>query len=71
MPLAFDNFKHGHTTVVVKPGETAWTETIRAAKAARLIDPVAERTRPKVAGVLTSRPPTPAHPAKPHPVVGE
>jgi hypothetical protein len=51
VPLAFDDFKHGHTTVVVKPGDVAWTETIRAAKAVRLVEPVVERTRPKVAGV--------------------
>ena len=51
VPLAFDDFKHGHTTVVVKPGEAAWTETIRAAKAVRLLEPVVERTRPKVAAV--------------------
>jgi hypothetical protein len=51
VPLAFDDFQHGSATVVVKPGETAWTESIRAANAVRLIDPVVERTRPKVGGV--------------------
>ena len=49
--LAFDDFKHGHTTVVVKPGEVAWTEDVRAAKAVRLVEPIVERIRPKVEGV--------------------
>ena len=51
VPLAFDAFDHAHQTVVVKPGETAWTENIRAAKAVRLVDAILERSRPKVEGV--------------------
>jgi hypothetical protein len=51
VPLVFDDFERGHTTVVVKAGETAWTENVRAADAVRLVDPVVERIRPKVDGV--------------------
>ena len=36
-----------------------------------LVDDIEHWLGPKVAGILTSRPPTPAHPTKPHPVVGE
>ncbi|MDP3740232.1 MAG: hypothetical protein Q8R02_22795 [Hyphomonadaceae bacterium] len=49
--LSFDAFTHAHQTVTVKPGETAWTETVRAAKAVRLVEAAVERSRPKVAGV--------------------
>jgi hypothetical protein len=49
--LAFDDFKHAHQTVVVRPGEAAWTEDVRAAKAVRLVEAAVERSRPKVEGV--------------------
>ncbi len=49
--LALDDFAQAHHTVVVKQGDTAWTETVRAAQATRLIDAAVERSRPKVVGV--------------------
>jgi multidrug efflux pump subunit AcrB len=36
-----------------------------------LVDDIEHWLGPKVARILTSHPPTPAHPTKPHPVVGE
>src|SRR5690242_14919881 len=49
--LSIDAFTHDHQSVTVKQGDTAWTETVRAAKAARLIDAAPQRSRPKVDGV--------------------
>lgn len=51
VPLVLDAFAHAHKTVTVKPGDTAWTESVRAEKAVRLIDAAAERSRPKAVGV--------------------
>jgi hypothetical protein len=51
VPLAFDAFAPSQDAVTVKPGEAAWTEGVRPAMAARLLDATQKRARPVVEGV--------------------
>ena len=51
VPLTLDAFMPQQPTLIVRPGETAWTEGVRPAYAVRLLDQTETRVRPTVEGV--------------------